>query len=200
MGRLLNLILWALVVWGGGLLLFIATLPGVDDNTRKLTRFQSSPVQASAVVVLTGGGGHRIAAAMTVFERGIGQRLLISGVHRDTTREDLRDLWHGHPPRFDCCVDLDVEALSTRGNAIETAQWAEYNQFQKLLLVTSDYHLPRALVELRAAMPDVDIVGYASESRYLTFHGFPGSLQAWRAVGIEYSKYITSSIRHFIRM
>ena len=58
---------------------------------------------------------------------------------------------------FDCCVDLGFTAANTLGNARETAEWARAKGYSALILVTADYHMPRARLELRAAMPEADI-------------------------------------------
>ena len=46
------------------------------------------------------------------------------------------------------------------GNAAETAAWARSHGYEHLIVVTSDYHMPRALLELQAAMPDVRLSAY----------------------------------------
>ena len=56
-----------------------------------------------------------------------------------TTKTDLK--W------FDCCVDIDVAALDTVGNAVEALRWADDHGFDDLILVTSDYHMSRSLIE-----------------------------------------------------
>ena len=43
----------------------------------------------------------------------------------------------------------------TRGNAAETAEWARAHQVRSLIVVTSAYHMPRALAELGRDLPDV---------------------------------------------
>ncbi len=108
---------------------------------------------ADGIVVLT-GGDTRLDRAAALFESGVGKRLLISGVDQATTKETLKHLVHGGP-RFDCCADLGYAAEDTRGNAQETADWAQRHHFHSLILVTARYHMPRSLQEFSAAMPDV---------------------------------------------
>ena len=67
---------------------------------------------------------------------------------------------------FDCCVDLGYQALDTAGNARETRDWArEHNITRSLIVVTSNYHMPRALAELSAALPDVDALSVSGRQR-----------------------------------
>ena len=110
---------------------------------------------ADAIVALTGGSGLRIAAGVQLVSEGRGERLLISGVHPDVTKEDLIDLAGGDPAVWDCCVDIGHTAETTLGNADETAAWAYENGYDELILVTSDYHMARSLLVLKDEMPDV---------------------------------------------
>jgi uncharacterized SAM-binding protein YcdF (DUF218 family) len=52
-----------------------------------------------------------------------------------------------------CCVTLGFAALDTRGNARETSEWVERHRVRSLRLVTSDWHMRRAALELENALP-----------------------------------------------
>jgi hypothetical protein len=90
----------------------------------------------------SGSASHRSLA------QGYAKRLLISGVNEKTSREQISSLNPGQRRLFDCCVDLDYRARNTIGNAIETRRWTEENGFDAIIVVTSNYHMPRTLVEL----------------------------------------------------
>jgi len=149
---------------------------------------------ADAIVVLT-GGPERIDAAMDLLTSGRGARLLVSGVHPEVTKEELSDLLSPDKALFDCCVDMDWRAEDTIGNAAETASWVEANGFQSLLVVTSAYHLPRALRELGHTMPAVDLRGHP------VFHDEVHLDDWWRYSGTsrlliaEYSKFLLTLVR-----
>lgn len=149
---------------------------------------------ADAIVVLT-GGPERIDAAMDLLASGRGARLLVSGVHPEVTKEELSDLLSPDKALFDCCVDMDWRAENTIGNAAETAAWVEANGFQSLLVVTSAYHLPRALRELSHTMPDIDLRGHP------VFHDGVHLDEWWRYSGTsrlliaEYSKFLLTLVR-----
>ena len=112
-------------------------------------------LHADAIVALTGGGGMRIAAGVRLVAEGRGARLLISGVHPDVSIDDLIALAGGDPAVWACCVDTGRKAETTLGNAEETAAWAYENGYDELIVVTSDYHMARSLLVLKAAMPDI---------------------------------------------
>ena len=116
--------------------------------------------QADAIVALTGGSGLRIAAGIDLMTAGRGQRLLISGVNPDVDMDDLVALAGGSPDTYACCVDIGYRAETTIGNADETAAWAYERGYTHLIIVTSDYHMPRSLLLLQRAMPDITLQPY----------------------------------------
>ena len=61
---------------------------------------------------------------------------------------------------MDCCVDLDRKATNTIGNAVETSHWAHEKGYVSLIVVTSHYHMPRALQEFHAEDPRLRLIPY----------------------------------------
>lgn len=150
--------------------------------------------KADGIVALT-GGEFRIAEADKLLESGHGKRLLITGVNEVTTRREIRHLMPQSHAQFDCCVDIDRKALNTIGNAVEAGKWVRGNGFSSLIVVTSSYHMPRSLTELKWAMPDVELIPYSVKSR--NFHMedwwlYPGTA---RILMSEYVKLIPALAR-----
>ena len=114
---------------------------------------------ADAIVALT-GGKDRVVEATELLAAGRGRRLLISGVHPQTRAIDIQRMTESDRAMFACCVDLGRTAASTAGNAREAAEWARGHGFSSLIVVTSAYHMPRSLVELDHALPDVRMVPF----------------------------------------
>lgn len=147
------------------------------------------------IVALTGGKA-RIGAAAKLLADGKARRLLITGVHPSTTKEKLRELVGGDVTLFDCCVDVDIRALNTSGNAVETKRWARSMGFKSLIIVTSSYHMPRTLVELRRVMPRGRFIPYAVVARDFPIDHWWGSPKALRVLFNEYVKYIPAAARY----
>ncbi|MCA8887214.1 MAG: YdcF family protein [Parvularculaceae bacterium] len=192
MRRLLFALVFVAAVYAAGLAVFVSELPRPSPAAD-----QAPPDQADGIVVFT-GGGDRITSAMALFERGAGKRLLISGVNPSVTRPDIADLWAGDKDLFECCVDLGLEAQTTQGNATELDAWMRANKFRSLILVTSEYHMPRALLETRERMPDIAITPYPVASGHLDARGRPRGFSDWRRLSGEYVKYLAVRLKTFV--
>jgi uncharacterized SAM-binding protein YcdF (DUF218 family) len=149
-----------------------------------------------AIVVLT-GGYQRIEQAVALLEDGIGERLLISGVNPSTTSAALRRATGTKPATFDCCVDIGYEALDTIGNANETADWIRQNTYARILVVTSNYHMPRSLMELSQASPEVSFVAYPVTHADLKNEAWLADPVALRTLFTEYAKYSLARLRNW---
>lgn len=109
--------------------------------------------KTDGIVVLTGGAG-RIDRGLELMEKGKARRMLISGVDLDVKPGELAAEYKRPEKLFACCIDLGFRALDTRSNGLETARWVARNKVKTLRLVTHDWHMRRARLELRLALPD----------------------------------------------
>jgi uncharacterized SAM-binding protein YcdF (DUF218 family) len=172
----------------------IAFLAGFAVFAERTTRQAppDPPPRADGVVALTGAGGARISTAMALLDEGAGARLLITGVNPATTDDDIRRIANGSEEMFACCVDLDRTARTTVGNAREAAAWARTHGFRSLILVTSDFHMPRSLLELERAegMSEVTVTPYPVPAD----SGRPWwrDADASRRLAMEYVKYVAA--------
>ena len=128
--------------------------------TGSIERSQLEPRTADGIAVLTGGTA-RIDEAMKLLTQQKAKRLLITGVNRTTSTEALKQLASQGDQLFSCCVDIDKEARNTIDNATETSQWVARNHYTSIIVVTSNYHMPRALAELARVMPGVTLIPYS---------------------------------------
>lgn len=171
------------LIWVAGLFAFAAR---VERSTPA-----AEPELADGIVALTGANSNaRISAAVTLLENGKGRRVLVSGVNREASREDIRTVSRAVRRLYDCCVDLGFTAADTVGNARETQEWAKAMRFSTLTIVTADYHIPRAMLELRAVMPE-------PAYRLQAYPVATPDLKRWwrrpattRLMVVEYSKYL----------
>jgi hypothetical protein len=132
---------------------------------------------------------------MELLAAGYGKRLLISGVHPSSAASAISRSLPERQPYFSCCVDLDRSAVNTRSNAAETRRWAHERGFTSLIVVTSNYHMPRAIVELSHAMPDIELIPYAVVGEKWREEPWYEGGPTLRLVLSEYVKYVAAQLR-----
>ncbi len=150
--------------------------------------------RADGIVALTGGTS-RIPDAVEWLSSARGKRLLISGVGPSTTLERLVQQTPPLKQWFGCCVDLDHLARNTVGNALETRRWANAKGYRSLIVVTSSYHMPRAMLELQRHMPDMHLIAAPVVTERLQVMDFWQDPQLLRTVGLEYGKFLVAFAR-----
>ncbi|MDH5747703.1 MAG: YdcF family protein [Rhodospirillales bacterium] len=181
----------ALLAWTAGLFLFTAMSPEkVEDNT----------TVTDAIVVLTGGSG-RMETGLALLEKEKARRLFVSGVYRGVDVARLLELSERAPRELRCCVELGHSAGDTAGNAQETAAWMKVQGFTSLRIVTASYHMPRSLLEFRAALPETTLIPHPVFPEHVKrkrWWAWPGTSSLF--IG-EYSKYLVAWTRiQFSRM
>jgi uncharacterized SAM-binding protein YcdF (DUF218 family) len=182
---LVSTIAFAFVGAAAGFIAFLSQLRGAEIAPSR---------KADGIVVLTGGSS-RVSDAMELLASGYGRRLLISGVHPTSTASDISRTLPENQSFMTCCVDLDRTALSTRGNAAEARRWAEGRRFKSLIVVTSNYHMPRALVEFSHAMPETILIPFAVVGDKWREEPWWASASTLRLLLSEYVKYIAAEVR-----
>jgi uncharacterized SAM-binding protein YcdF (DUF218 family) len=186
---------WRGIVVGALAVAFVATGAGFIGFLSQLRGTETKPPRnADGIVVLTGGAS-RVSDAVELLAGGYGRRLLISGVHPLSGASDISRSLPDNQSLLNCCVDLDRSAINTRSNAAETRRWVHEKGFKSLIVVTSNYHMPRAIVELSHAMPDITLIPFAvvgDKWREEPWWSNGGTL---RLVLSEYVKYVAAEMR-----
>jgi uncharacterized SAM-binding protein YcdF (DUF218 family) len=149
---------------------------------------------ADGIVVLTGGTS-RVVDALDLLKSRHGKRLLITGVNPGTTTVDIAREAPSYDRLLACCVDLDYSAINTLGNAVQARLWATQHNFHSLIVVTSAYHMPRALAELEHQLPDVALIPYPVLSDRLRVEAWWMNGDITRLVLSEYFKYLFAELR-----
>lgn len=164
------------LVWALGFAAFMLLLPPPLNGST-----------TDAIVVPTGGAG-RIDRGLALVRDRQAKRMLVTGVAPGVRPIDLALEYRTSPSVFACCVDLGADAVDTRSNAEETARWVKTHDYRTVRLVTSDWHVPRAKMELAAVLgPRVLVLG----------DGVPGTPRLGTLVN-EYNKLILRRIALWI--
>lgn len=174
-----------LVLWIAGYIAFLTHAAALAPSQK--------PRTSDAVVVLT-GGYNRIRTGLELYAEGVAPKLFITGVHKDVTRKELLAQWTGNAPLPPGGITLGRKAATTRENAEETREWVEKNGVHTLHLVTSSYHMSRALLEFHRAMPGMTIIPYpVTEGHYALSRA-----KYWILSFSEYNKVIFRRIANLV--
>lgn len=178
-----------LLVWAGGLVWFVADIPRSEppEGGEEVRR-------VDAVVVLT-GGSRRLAAGLALLAAGRADRLFVSGVYDGVEVRELLSAWTHAPDELVKRVELGYAADSTIGNAEETASWARERGLKSIRLVTANYHMRRALVEFRSAMPEIEIIPHPVLPSSLPLDEWWTRRSTATLLAGEYTKYLVADLR-----
>jgi uncharacterized SAM-binding protein YcdF (DUF218 family) len=167
---------------------FASFLDRIAVSETPLTR------HAEGAVALT-GGADRISDAVELLAAGHADRLLITGVNPSTTRGEILKQTPAARTLIDCCIALGYDAADTVGNAAETERWVRANHIRSLIVVTSNYHMPRALAEMGSVLPGVELVAYPVISDHTRAQAWWTDGPSARFIVWEYCKYVAATLR-----
>lgn len=167
-----------LLIWVFGFVWFAIALPGPLPDAER----------TDAIIVLTGSQG-RIERALEVLERRSAPRLLVSGVGREVRPGEFAAQFGVSSRLMRCCVTLGYAAFDTRSNATEAAQWVTKNKARSVRLVTADWHMRRAALELERELP---------ANVKLRLDGVP-SEPSFGALFLEYHKFLARFVGNLVR-
>jgi len=180
-----SFLLTALIAFGAGFAWFVhaASQPAAP------------PPKADGIVVLT-GGPERIETGLLLLAAGHAPALLVSGLGSALDTAELARRAGLDPVTLPGRVTLGRAATSTHTNAAETAEWVRREKIRSLIVVTAGYHMPRALAELRPALPGVTL--YPAPVLAGMWRG-PGQTNmanikapSWRLLAEEYVKWLAA--------
>ena len=171
------LIILTLFAWIGGYGAFVL-------HITKLAPQQPNK-KTDAIIVLT-GGKKRIHKGLELFQKKRAEHLFITGVNESVSKNDITKMWKEQYKLPDCCITLGHEATTTLENAIETKNWIETNKISSIQLVTSAYHIDRALLEFHYLIKGIEIISHP-----LDVHDPPANdIKFWKITFSEYNKII----------
>ena len=159
----------------------------------------SPPEPADAIVVFGGGVGEsgrannssyqdRVRHAVDLYEAGFASEIVFSSgfVYLFREAEVMKALAaaQGVP---ETSIVLETRAGSTRDNVLFVRDIALAQNWRRVLLVSSSYHMRRATLTWQKLAPDIAVVPTpARESQYYA-HGFGASFEQVRGIAQEYA-------------
>ena len=179
--------------------LFFIGLNNFKKNILSLTNYNNT--ESPNIVILT-GGTNRIKDGLKIIEdfkisKIINYKILVSGTGIGFTKSSLKKKLG---PNFNshliqCCIELDGISKNTLTNASETLKWTSKNEIKEFILITSNYHMPRAILEFKNIMPNLKIYTYAITPKKHDIENWLSSYQTFSLVFTEYCKLIIAGLR-----
>ena len=160
-------------------------------------RIAEPPRPADAVVVFAGGVGEsgragggvqeRIGKAVELYRDGMAPRLIISSGFVFSLREaqvmKAIAIANGVP---ESAIILEERAANTYENVVFTARILAHEGWRTVLLVSSPYHMRRALLTWRKAAPDVTVIATPPAASQFYMHERGASAEQIRGLLQEY--------------
>jgi uncharacterized SAM-binding protein YcdF (DUF218 family)/glycosyltransferase involved in cell wall biosynthesis len=159
----------------------------------------SEPARPSDVIVVfaggvgesgSAGGGvqERISKAVSLYREGVAPRMIISSgfVFAFREAETMKAIAVANGVPADAII-LEERAANTYQNVAYTRDILASNGWQQIALVSSPYHMRRALLTWHKAAPDVGVVAMPPESSIFYAHSRGASLGQIRGILQEYA-------------
>ena len=143
--------------------------------------------EIEGIVVLT-GDKFRILEGLKILNSEIGYKLLISGVNKEISIEEIKKEFPKFNPLFNCCVELESISTNTFENVREIFFWKKNNNIKNILLITSDYHLPRVELEVNRLLLDKETFYYG-----VKYDNQKINIRMKKLI-VEYIKYLRTKI------
>ena len=115
-------------------------------------------------IVLT-GGDNRVKKSLKIFFQieNKNKNLFISGVGKGFNKKTLKKLTQKNPNYnkiIDCCIQIEGISRNTFSNAVESLKWVKSKKINSFVLLTNNYHMPRAMLEFKSIFNDIKITPY----------------------------------------
>lgn len=182
--RFIGILIFAGVIWFAGFCLFNLKINSYRPDYETKT---------DAIVALT-GGKNRIAESIRILNKGLADKLFISGVSEKTSIEDIQRA--AEVKALDKSkITLGKKAHNTIENASEAFEWIKSNNIEHIRLVTSYYHIPRSLQEFKLYGLRKKILPHPVYSQNVP-HEWWKNWGTFKLMVSEYNKYAVVYIRN----
>lgn len=181
---LLSVLLFIMIVWCAGLIYFGYSINHYHNDINTHT---------DAIITLT-GGRNRIIEAVKLLNSGKADFLFISGVDKHTS---LRSIQKTQKIKTSMLhrIDIGHMATNTETNAEEAQIWISNKHVASVRLVTSNYHMARAVLEFKHLMPELDIIPHPVYSERIEKKWWT-SWQTFSLIFKEYNKLVFKLVKY----
>jgi len=182
------IVFFLLIIWCGGFIYFGYSINHYNND---------EDTHTDAIITLT-GGRNRIIEAVKLLNSGKADFLFISGVDKHTS---LRNIQRTQKIKTSLLhrIDIGHMATNTETNAEETQIWINKKHIVSVRLVTSNYHIARAVLEFKHLMPELDIIPHPVYSERIEKKWWT-SWQTFSLIFKEYNKFVFKFIQYQLHL
>jgi uncharacterized SAM-binding protein YcdF (DUF218 family) len=185
------------------IIIFIYFCTGLVKYKEQVQSLKEYSIKKAANVVILTGGSNRIKEGLKLIKSFsklelLNIDILISGTGKGFTKSNVNKLLSKNDQLnmfVKCCLELDSQSQNTRSNAIETLKWVNKNSIKQLILVTSNYHMPRAFLEFKNKMPDLKIIKHPITPEKHNINNWIYSYETFSLILLEYCKFLIAHSR-----
>jgi uncharacterized SAM-binding protein YcdF (DUF218 family) len=185
------------------IIIFIYFCTGLLKYKEEVQSLKEYSIKEAANVVILTGGSNRIKEGLKLI-KGFSKLelmnidILISGTGKGFTKSNISELLLKNDLLnmfIECCLELDSKSKNTRSNALETLKWVNKNSIKQLILITSNYHMPRAFLEFKNKMPNLKIIKYPITPEKHNINNWIYSYETFSLIFLEYCKFLIAHAR-----
>jgi uncharacterized SAM-binding protein YcdF (DUF218 family) len=185
------------------LILFISFfLIGLFNFQEKILSLEKNRNIVNSNIVILTGGSNRIKEGLKIVNdmnklTKTNFKILISGTGKGFTKATLKKILTSdfNLKLVECCIELESISKDTYSNASETYKWTKKNDINDIILITSNYHMPRAILEFKNRMPNQQIFTYPITPKNHDIEHWLNSSDTFSLIFFEYSKLLIASLR-----
>ena len=184
------------------ILILVYFLISLINFQEKILSLQKHTVTLNSNIVILTGGSNRIKDGLKIINNvdiftKANLKILISGTGKGFTKKSLKEMLtlNINLKLLECCIELESISKDTYSNASETYKWVKMNNINKFILITSNYHMPRAILEFKNKMPNLEIFIYPITPKNHDITNWLNSSETFSLIFIEYSKLLIASLR-----
>ena len=184
------------------ILILVYFLISLFNFKEKILSLQKHSVTLNSNIVILTGGSNRIKDGLKIINNvdiftKANLKILISGTGKGFTKKSLKEMLtlNINLKLLECCIELESISKDTYSNASETYKWVKMNNINKFILITSNYHMPRAILEFKNKMPNLEISTYPITPKSHDITNWLNSSETFSLIFIEYSKLLIASLR-----
>ena len=148
------------------LIIFLLIVLVIDYSFfyKKIFNYKNNLNYNNNFIVLT-GGDNRVKKSLKIFFQieNLNKNLFISGVGKGFNKNTLKKITQNNPNYnkiIDCCIQIEGISRNTFSNAVESLKWVKSKKINSFVLLTNNYHMPRAMLEFKSIFKDIKITPY----------------------------------------